>query len=302
MNSKKFRQNNESGMTWKGLMNMNLNGKVALVTGGSRGAGRGIALELAKNGALVYITGRTSEDSAKDIKQRTVDSVVREIIEAGGSGVAVRCDHTKDQETEAVIQRIAEEHGHLDILVNNVWGGNDLSIDIKPFWELPVDHWHNMFDAGVRAQLITNYYAIPLMRKANNGGLIIHTTFWDDYKYTGNFYYDLAKNALVRMAFGLSLELKDEGIAVISLTPGWMRTEAVLEAMNTDEKHWHEIEELKTTESTTYIGRAVAALAADPEVMSMSGKPQQVAKLAERYGFTDIDGRIIPAFIIKEEY
>lgn len=197
-----------------------------------------------------------------------------------------------------MIRQIAEEQGRLDILVNNVWGGNDLAIEQKPFWELSTAHWENMFNAGVRAQLITNYYAIPLMRKGNTGGLIIHTTFWDHYKYLGNFYYDLSKNSLLRMAFGLSKELKDDSIAVIPLSPGWMRTEAVLEAMNTDEEHWQEVEELKMSESTTYIGRAVAALAADPEVMSMSGEPQLVGKLAEKYGFTDTDGRTIPAFII----
>lgn len=277
---------------------MTLKGKVALVTGSSRGAGRGIALELARRGAFVYITGRTTDVSVTEHIKGSIDSVLREIKESGGSGAVIRCDHTKDQETEAVIRQIAEEQGRLDILVNNVWGGNDLAIEQKPFWELPTAHWDNMFNAGVRAQMITNYYAIPLMRKAKTGGLIIHTTFWDHYKYLGNFYYDLSKNALLRMAFGLSKELKDDGIAVMPLSPGWMRTEAVLEAMNTDEEHWQEVEELKMSESTTYIGRAVTALAADLEVMSMSGEPQQVGKLAEKYGFTDIDGRIIPSFII----
>lgn len=277
---------------------MTLKGKVALVTGGSRGAGRGIALELARKGAFVYITGRTTEASGIEHSKRSIDNVLREIKAEGGSGSAIRCDHTKDQETEAVIRQIASEQGKLDILVNNVWGGNDLPIEQKSFWELPTAHWDNMFNAGVRAQLITNYYAIPLMREAKAGGLIIHTTFWDHYKYLGNFYYDLSKNSLVRMVYGLSNELKEDNIAVIPLTPGWMRTEAVLESMNTDEEHWHEVEELQMTESTTYIGRAAAALAADPKVMSMTGQPQQVAKLAEKYGFTDIDGRTVPAFLV----
>lgn len=280
---------------------MTLKGKVALVTGGSRGAGRGIALELAKKGAFVYITGRTTDDSVTDQRKRSIDSVIREIEQEGGAGAAIRCDHTIDEETEAVIHKITATHGQLDILVNNVWGGNELAIEIKPFWELPTAHWDHMFHAGVRAQLMTNYYAIPLMRKSGTGGLIVHTTFWDRYKYTGNFYYDLSKNALVRMAYGIAKELKEDKIAVIPLSPGWMRTEAVLESMNTDEAHWHEVEALNITESTAFIGRAVAALASDPEVMSMTGQPQQVGKLAEKYGFTDIDGRIIPAFIISEE-
>jgi NAD(P)-dependent dehydrogenase (short-subunit alcohol dehydrogenase family) len=270
---------------------MSLKGKVALVTGGSRGAGRGVALELARAGAFVYITGRNTN---------TIDNVLKEIQENGGAGAGIRCDHTKDQETEEAIRQIEAEQGRLDILVNNVWGGNDLAIEDKPFWELPSAHWHNMFDAGVRAQLMTNYYAIPLMRKTNSRGLIIHTTFWDRYRYMGHFYYDLAKNALVRMAYGLSNELKEDKIAVIPLSPGWMRTEAVLESMNTDEEHWQEVEALEMSESTSYIGRAVTALAKDNEVITMTGQPQQVGKLAEKYGFTDIDGRMIPAFIIEE--
>lgn len=279
---------------------LKLQGKVALVTGGSRGAGRGIALELAKAGAIVYITGRSTDDEVQRQRKETIDGVLREIKELGGKGSAIRCDHTNDQDTAAVIQRISEEQGRLDILVNNVWGGNALPIDNKPFWELPTEHWQHMFDAGVRAQLMTNYYAIPLMRDTKDRGLIIHTTFWDRYKYTGNFYYDLAKNALVRMAYGLSIELKNNGIAVIPVSPGWMRTELVLESMNTDEEHWHEVGALQLTESTAYVGQAVTALAVDPDVMRMTGIPQQVGNLAEKYGFTDIDGRVIPAFQISE--
>ncbi|MBT2290826.1 SDR family NAD(P)-dependent oxidoreductase [Paenibacillus albidus] len=267
-----------------------LKGKIALVTGGSRGAGRGIALELAKAGAFVYVTGR--HDNLND--------VVKEMEQSGGAGAALRCDHTKDRETEEAIRRISQEQGRLDILVNNVWGGNDLPIVNKPFWELETDHWKNMFDAGVRAQLITNHFAIPLMRKSPQGGLIVHTTFWDDDKYIGHFYYDLAKNALVRMAYGLSIELAGDGIAVIPLSPGWMRTELVLESMNTDEDHWQEVEDLRNSESTAYIGRAVRAMAADPKIMSRTGVPQQVGRLAETYGFTDIDGRRVPVFQVPE--
>ncbi|MEK4059422.1 MULTISPECIES: SDR family NAD(P)-dependent oxidoreductase [Paenibacillus] len=279
----------------------NLQGKVALVTGGSRGAGRGIALELAKAGAYVYITGRSTGLSQEGRRKGTIDSVLDEIKAVGGQGEAIRCDHTRDSETEEVIRRIASEQGRLDILVNNVWGGNELSIESKPFWELPLEHWSHMFDAGVRAQLMTNYYAIPLMRSnRQSGGIIIHTTYWDHYKYIDNFYYDLAKNALVRMAYGLSVELAADGIAVIPLSPGWMRTELVLESLNTDEEHWQEVPELQTSESTAYIGRAVVQLAADPEVMSITGIPQQVGSLAVQYGFTDADGRLVPVFKVPE--
>lgn len=275
----------------------NLQGKVALVTGGSRGAGRGIALELAKAGAYVYITGRNA-GTPQEQHARTLEGVLAEIRRSGGEGAVIRCDHTNDSETEAVIRQISAEQGRLDILVNNVWGGNSLPIGNEPFWEQPVEHWDHMFTAGVRAQLKTNYYAIPLMRSegAGEGKLIVHTTFWDEYKYIGNFYYDLSKNALVRMAYGLSLELAEDGIAVIPVSPGWMRTELVLDSFGTDEEHWTEEEGLRTTESTAYVGRAVAALAADPEVISMTGTPQKVGDLARKYGFTDTDGRQVPAY------
>ncbi len=274
-----------------------LKGKVALVTGGSRGAGRGIALELARAGAFVYVTGRSTGIKQAGQLRGTIDSVCSEIVENGGEGSAIRCDHTRDQETEAAIRQIANEQGRLDILVNNVWGGNRLPIGLEPFWKQPPAHWNNMFEAGVRAQLMTNYYAVPLMRRTGkNGRLIIHTTFWDRDKYTGNFYYDLAKNALTRMAYGLSVELAADGIAVIPLSPGWMRTEHVLEEFGTDEDHWQEVEALKNTESTAYIGRAVVALAEEPDRLPFSGIPQQVGALAERYGFTDSDGRKVPVF------
>ncbi|MNC33127.1 Glucose 1-dehydrogenase 1 [compost metagenome] len=279
----------------------NWQGKIALVTGGSRGAGRGIALELAKAGAFVYITGRSTDAGNTSLRKETIDGVLREIRKSGGAGAAIRCDHTVDADTEAAVAQVAAEQGRLDILVNNVWGGNELAIEDRPFWELPTEHWDHMFNAGVRAQLMTNHYAVPLMRSSSGPGkLIVHTTFWDQYRYIGNFYYDLSKNALVRMAYGLSIELAGDGIAVIPLSPGWMRTELVLESMNTDEAHWQEIAELQGTESTAYIGRAVAQLAADPEVMSMTGKPQQVGRLAEKYGFTDTDGRMIPPFRVPE--
>lgn len=274
-------------------------GKVALVTGGSRGAGKGIAIELAKAGAFVYVTGRTTVNSSNQ-GLGDIDSTVWEIERNGGQGEAIRCDHTNDSDTERVIRRIEEQQGRLDILINNVWGGNELAIENKPLWELSPEHWNHMFNSGVRCQLMTNYYAIPLMRSCRNKGIIIHTTFWDHYKYVGNFYYDLSKNALVRMAYGLSIELQADNIAVIPLSPGWMRTELVLKSLSTDEEHWHKVEVLQNSESTRYIGRAVCALALDSEAMTKSGVPQLVGHLAEEYAFTDIDGRRVPAFKIPE--
>jgi NAD(P)-dependent dehydrogenase (short-subunit alcohol dehydrogenase family) len=274
-----------------------LNGKVALVTGGSRGAGRGIAVELGKAGATVYVTGRSTKGSSTNNWPGTIDDTVAQIEEAGGKGIAVRCDHTIDLETEALIKQIRSEQGKLDILVNNVWGGHDLWQNPKPqpFWEFSINHWDTMFTAGVRAQLATNYFAIPLLREQKQG-LIVHTTFWDEYKYAGTFYYDLAKNALTRMAYGLSIDLKQDNIPVIALSPGWMRTELVLSTFHTDEQHWQEIDALKDTESPYYIGRAITALANDPKIMKKSGQVFKVGNLAKEYGFTDIDGRYIPPF------
>lgn len=274
-----------------------LKGKVALVTGGSRGAGRGIAIELGKAGATVYVTGRSVRGKSTLNYPGTIDDTVEQIEALGGTAHAVRCDHTKDAEVEALIQRIRQEQGQLDILVNNVWGGHDLPLEQKPFWELPIGYWDTMFAGGVRAQLVTNHFAVPLMREKQSG-LIVHTSFWDQDKYTGMFYYDLAKNALNRMAYGLSIELMQDNIAVVAVSPGWMRTELVLAHFHTDEEHWHEVKELERTETPFYVGRAVCALSGDPEVMKKSGLVLQVGQLAEEYGFTDVDGRKIPPFHI----
>jgi NAD(P)-dependent dehydrogenase (short-subunit alcohol dehydrogenase family) len=272
-----------------------LTGKVALVTGGSRGAGRAIAVELGKAGATVYVTGRSTKGNSTQNFPGTIDDTVSQIEEAGGKGNAVRCDHTIDSETEAVIKQIREEQGKLDILINNVWGAHDIGVNPGPFWELPLTNWDTMFTAGVRAQLATNHFAIPLLRE-NKEALIIHTTFWDDGKYTGQFYYDLAKNALVRMAYGLSEELKADNIAILAVSPGFMRTELVLDHMGVDEEHWQESEDLRKSETPYYVGRAITALAMDPGVMEKTGHVLKAGNLAKEYGFTDVDGRYIPPF------
>ncbi|WP_173916787.1 SDR family NAD(P)-dependent oxidoreductase [Halobacillus sp. Marseille-Q1614] len=276
-------------------MEASLKGKIALVTGASRGAGRGIAVELGKAGATVYVTGRSTRGKSTNGWPGTIDDTAEQIEAAGGKGIAVRCDHTNDSETAGVIEQIRREHGKLDILVNNIWGAHDHSIDDKPFWELSLKNWDTMFTAGVRAQLATNHFAIPLLRE-NSQALIIHTTFWDEYKYTGHFYYDLAKNALTRMSYGVSIELKQDNIAVIAVSPGFMRTELVLNYHQTDEDHWQEDEDLKHTETPYYIGRGIQALARDPEVMKKSGQIITAGDLAKEYRFTDIDGRVIPPF------
>ncbi|WP_435994653.1 SDR family NAD(P)-dependent oxidoreductase [Rossellomorea sp. LjRoot5] len=274
-----------------------LAGKVALVTGGSRGAGRAIAIELGKAGATVYVTGRSTKGNVTQNFPGTIDDTAAQIDEAGGTGIAVRCDHTIDAETKEVIEQIREEQGKLDILINNVWGAHDIGVNPGAFWEQSLENWDTMFTAGVRAQLATNHFAIPLLRE-NKEALIVHTTFWDEGKYTGQFYYDLAKNALIRMAYGLSEELKKDGIAVMAVSPGFMRTELVLKHMGVDEENWKESEDLKVSETPYYVGRAITALAKDPEVMRKTGQVLKAGDLAKEYEFTDVDGRYIPPFTL----
>ena len=274
-----------------------LMGKIALVTGGSRGAGRAIAVELGKAGATVYVTGRSTKGNSTKNFPGTIDDTVTQIEEVGGKGIAIRCDHTIDAETEAVIEQIREEQGKLDILINNVWGAHDIGVNPGPFWEIPLANWDTMFTAGVRAQLATNHFAIPLLRE-NKEGLIVHTTFFDEGKYTGQFYYDLAKNALVRMAYGLSEELNESNIAVLAVSPGFMRTELVLKHMGVDEENWQDSGDLKTSETPHYVGRAITALAMDSNVMEKTGQVLKAGDLAKEYEFTDVDGRCIPPFTI----
>jgi NAD(P)-dependent dehydrogenase (short-subunit alcohol dehydrogenase family) len=282
-----------------------LTGQVALVTGASRGAGRGIALVLGEEGATVYVTGRsvrggpTTED-----RPETIDETAELVSTRGGVGIPMRCDHTADADIEALFDRIQHEQGRLDLLVNNVWGGYErydgAGFD-APFWDQPLWRWDRMFDAGVRAHFTASRLAAPLMI-AQRKGLMVNTTFWDRGKCLSGLPYDLAKTAINRLAYAMSLELRAFNVAAVALSPGWMRTEAVLRAYDTDEEHWHDVPDLKRTESTQYIGRAVAALAADPNVMDKSGRILTVGDLAREYGFTDHDGRQPPAYRMAEEH
>ncbi|MGD8625724.1 MAG: SDR family NAD(P)-dependent oxidoreductase [Anaerolineae bacterium] len=283
-----------------------LTGKVALVTGASRGAGRGIARVLGQEGATVYVTGRTTRAGAAGDKPGTIEGTAEEVRAAGGVGIAVQCDHTDDEQVEALFRRLeGAQAGRLDLLVNNVWGGyedygSDEAFD-APFWAQPLWRWDRMFDAGVRAHYTASRLAAPLMM-ARREGLMVNTTFWDRGKALGSLPYDLAKTAINRLAYLLALELRPYGVAAVALSPGWMRTEAVLAAYDTDEAGWQAVPDLATTESTAYIGRAVAALAADPGVLAKSGQVLRVGDLAREYGFTDVDGRQPPAFEMPAEH
>lgn len=282
-----------------------LKGKLAVVTGASRGGGRGIALVLGEEGATVYVTGRSvgGGSTRPDLSGTTIEDTAGQVTARGGVGIPVRCDHTVDAEVEALFERVKQEHGRLDILVNNAWGGYeryDPNNFDAPFWEQPLWRWDKMFKAGVRAHYTASRIAAPLMISQCQG-LIVNTTAWDRGKYLANLPYYLAKTVINRMAYGMALELREHNIAVVALSPGWMRTEDVLRRYKTDEQNWHEVPALKDTESTQYIGRAVVALAADPKVMEKSGRVLMVGDLAREYGFTDIDGRQVPVFRMPEE-
>ena len=287
-----------------------LNGCVAVVTGASRGAGRGIAVELGAAGATVYVTGRSTRTQPAttydQILKRSelstlpghIDETAEEVEKAGGRGIAVRCDHTIEAEVAELFARVQRDEGRLDLLVNNAWGGHEHFTGVfeAPFWEHPMEQWDAMFDRGVRNHLLASRHAAPIMVNQRRG-LIVTTTFWDRDRYLrGNLFYDLAKAAMNRLAFGMAEELRPHGVASLALSPGWMRTEFVLAGHKADESNWRQQPSLARTESPRYIGRAVAALAGDPRVLEKSGRVHRVADLAREYGFTDIDGRQVEAF------
>lgn len=254
----------------------NLSNTVAVVTGASRGAGRGIAEVLGEAGATVYVTGRSTRSSSRHGSAGTIDDTAEEVTARGGTGIAVRCDHTAEANVAALFDRVRDGHGRLDLLVNNAWGGYEQRAGepevpfFGPFWQQPAWRWDTMFTAGVRAHLLAAQLAAPLLldRPPDRPGLIINTIAWAYDAYLGNVLYDTAKAATVRMAFGMAHDLRPHNVSAIAVAPG----------------------HLGASESTTYLGRAVASLAADPDVMTRSGGVYAVGDLAREYGFTDIDG------------
>ncbi len=265
---------------------------VAVVTGASRGAGLAIARVLGEAGATVYVTGRSTRGATTESLPGTVEEAAEVVTARGGRGIPVRVDHTVDAEVEALFARVREESGRLDLLVNNVWGGYEHyegnAFDV-PCWEQPFrERWDAMFTSGIRAHLVASSLAAPLLFRSDaqgRPGLLVSTVAWAFGGYLGNLFYDVAKAALIRMAFGLAHELKPHRVAAVALAPGFMRTERVMA------EHARQPFDLSGTESPEYLGRAVAALAADPEVLSLSGRLLTAGELARSHGFTDVDGR-----------
>ncbi|KTG08485.1 hypothetical protein AUR64_17530 [Haloprofundus marisrubri] len=273
----------------------NLFDTVAVVTGASRGVGRGIALSLGDAGATVYVTGRSVAGDTTDNLPGTVTETAKMVTERGGQGVAVRCDHTVDADVGALFARIDDEQTHLDLLVNNVWGGYegyDETFD-DPFWTQPMDRWSGMFDAGVRAHYTASRLAARRMVDKEDG-LVVNVSSGDGDRYRGSVMYDVAKTAVDRMAKAMAHELRDHDVAAVSLYPGFVRTERVVRAFEDAGEGVPE-----ETHSPEYVGRAVAALAADPDVMEKSGQVLLTGALAREYDFTDTDGTQPPPFELE---
>jgi NAD(P)-dependent dehydrogenase (short-subunit alcohol dehydrogenase family) len=268
---------------------VDLHGKVALVTGASRGVGKGVALGLGEAGATVYITGRTVvEGEAAVTLHGTIGQTAREVTELGGKGIAVPCDHRNDEQVRVVFEQIGREQGRLDILVNNVWGGYEQFNDGTEFWKetgfwtVPIERWDKMFAAGVRAHYVASVLAAPMM-VAQHTGLIVNISFGAAQQNDAGVAYGVAKAADDRMAAAMAHELRPHNVAAVSLYPGLVRTEGVLAAGS--------FFDLSNSESPQFIGRAVAALAADPNIMQRSGQVLVAAALGHEYGFPDIDGK-----------
>ncbi|HEY6378780.1 MAG TPA: SDR family oxidoreductase [Candidatus Dormibacteraeota bacterium] len=272
-----------------------LSGRVALVAGGTRGAGRGIAVELGAAGATVYVTGRSTRDRRSPMNRTETIEDTAEMVDArGGHGIAVRVDHTDPAAVAALVARIgAEQDGRLDIVVNDIWGGDPLARWGVPFWEHDLGDGLLMQRLAVDTHLVTSWHAVPLM-VALGSGLIVEVTDGVEDRYRGSLFYDLAKASVIRLARDQAEELREHGVAAVALTPGFLRSEAVLDHFGVTQANWRDAissdRHFAASETPAYIGRAVVALAADPAILDRSGQALSTWELARAYGFTDADG------------
>jgi len=283
---------------------------VAVVAGATRGAGRGIAVELGAAGATVYCTGRSVRAQPSDLNRpETIDETAERVTAAGGRGIAVRTDHTKEEEVKALFERVNDEqNGQLDILVNDMWGGESLISWGTPFWEQDLGAAAKLLERAVFSHIVTSRYGVPLM-VARGEGLIVEITDGDTLDYRGNFLYDLVKTSVIRLAVGMAgdlsgrmvttepgvkLEQREQKITALALTPGFLRSEEMLEHFGVTEENWQDGAKKDpnfiASETPHFVGRAVAALAADPSVHEKSGRAFSSWGLSDEYGFTDVGG------------
>jgi NAD(P)-dependent dehydrogenase (short-subunit alcohol dehydrogenase family) len=275
-----------------------LAGRVALVSGATRGGGRGIAVALGEAGATVYATGRSTRERRSEIdRPETIEETAELVTAAGGEGIAVPVDHLDPAQVAALIARIDADHGRLDVLVNDIWGAEHLFEWNAPLWEHDLDRGLRLLRLAIDTHLITGHHALPLLVR-RPGGLVVEVTdgtaAYNAGHYRVSMFYDLAKTSVIRVAWALAQELRAHGATAVALTPGWLRSEEMLEHHGVTEANWREATERTPhfciSESPRYLGRAVAALAADPDVSRWSGESLSSGGLAQAYGFTDVDG------------
>jgi NAD(P)-dependent dehydrogenase (short-subunit alcohol dehydrogenase family) len=283
-----------------------LAGKVALVAGATRGGGRGIAVALGEAGATVYGTGRTTRTERSEYgRDETIEETAEMVTAAGGTGIAVQVDHTDPAQVEALVKRIDADHGRLDVLVNDIWGGDPLAEWDKPIWGHDLAKGLRIVRLGLETHMITSHFALPLLVR-EPGGLVVEVTDGtDDYNranYRINAFYDLVKVGVIRLAYAQGTELAPHGGTAVALTPGWLRSEMMLDIYGVTEENWQDATRSEVapddpdpghfiiSESPRYVGRAVAALAADPDRARWNRQSLSSGQLAQVYGFTDIDG------------
>ena len=279
-------------------MNESMDGKVALVAGGTRGAGRGIAVELGAAGATVYVTGRSTRQRRSEMdRPETIEETAELVTAAGGRGIAVPVDHLESDQVRALVERIDREHGRLDVLVNDIWGGELLFSWTDRLWEHSLDKGLRILRLAIDTHIITSHHALPLLIR-RPGGLVIEVTDgtaeYNADHYRVSFFYDLAKTSVTRMAFAQAKELAPHDATAVSLTPGWLRSEIMLDIYGVTEATWRDAlaaqPHFAISETPAYTGRAVVALATDPQVSRWNGRSVSSGQLAREYGFTDVDG------------
>jgi NAD(P)-dependent dehydrogenase (short-subunit alcohol dehydrogenase family) len=271
-----------------------LQGKIAVVAGATRGAGRGIACALGEEGATVYCTGRSVRGkSAMTGRPESIEETAEMVTARGGKGIAVQVDHTQSEQVKDLFERVKREADGMDILVNDVWGGDELTEFGKTFWTVTLEKGFTMLERAVHTHIITAHFGAPLMF-GRGQGLIVEITDGDSWSYRGNIFYDLVKTSVIRLAFAMSYELRKRNITAVAVTPGFLRSENMLEHFGVTEANWRDAGKREpnflASETPLFVGRAVAALAADPDAAKKSGRVFSSWDLSDEYGFTDADG------------